>query len=106
MQGGFDKTQRPSMAGNTETIEMRDGSAAVTRVWDATKGEYRFTTVGARFYNNLHRNYVAQIPVIAKGKRANGTTYEYNSVFPAEKLNITSKKMLLSMGSPTRMAKV
>ena len=46
---------------------MRDGSRAITRIFDGAEGEYRFTKVGNNLYKERKRNYVVQAPVIVKG---------------------------------------
>ena len=55
---GFDYAQKPSRAGRREMIRLLDGSAAVTRTWDAVRMSWKFTKTGKLFYAESRDNYV------------------------------------------------
>jgi hypothetical protein len=82
--GGF-LQQKAVREGNVEFIRLRDGSKAVTRRWNDAKGEYKYTPLGARYYTQLRRNYVVQVPVIVRGTCADRSTYSYKAHFSVEK---------------------
>ena len=57
-------------------IRLLDGSAVVTRTWDAVRMAWRFTKTGKLFYAESRDSYVVQFPVTAVFMHANGTAYE------------------------------
>ena len=64
--GGFDYAQTPERVGDTEYIKMRNGKRAVTRRYSG--GDWEFTTVGNKYYSQLHRNYIVKVPVVVSAE--------------------------------------
>ncbi len=94
--GGF-LQQAARREGNTETIELRGGKRAVTRRWDPGSGEFKFTALGKKYYSTLRRSYVVDVPIIIKGKRKNGTTYQIKSHMKMEKLGLRPAEVPLNL---------
>jgi hypothetical protein len=94
--GGF-LQQTAVREGNVETIRLRDGRKGVTRRWNPGTGEYKFTALGKRYYATLRRNYVADVPVVIKGKRKNGTEYTIRSHMKVEKLGLKPVEVPLNL---------
>ena len=65
----------PEREANTEYITLQNGKRAITRQFDPATGEYTFTDTGRRYYRNIRRNYVVQVPVVIDGRRKDGSTY-------------------------------
>ena len=103
--GGY-MQQTAVRVGTVETIKMRDGKSGVTRRWHEGSGEYRFTALGNSYYRTLRRNYIVNIPVSIRGRRADGSTYEVKSSMPISRLGLTEKTLPLNMTSPVRRARV
>ena len=103
-EGGF-LQQAARRDGNVETIQLRDGRRGITRRWEAG-GEYKFTQLGKKYYATLRRNYVADVPIIIKGKRKNNTTYTIKSHMKREKLNLRPVEVPLNLTHDQRMALV
>lgn len=103
--GGF-LQQAAERNGNVETIRLRDGRKAVTRRWDAATGEYKFTALGKKYYSTLRRNYVVDVPVVIKGKRKDGTTYQIKSHLKMEKLGLRPVQVPLHLSLEERRAYV
>ena len=47
---GFDAQQRPETRGNSEYIATRRGVKRKVRSWDPASGEFKYTSLGKRFY--------------------------------------------------------
>ena len=67
--GAFNRNQQPQREGLTEHIRMRDGSDKVTRRFDASGGDFKFTALGRSFYSKRRSQYVVHIPVTIEGRR-------------------------------------
>ena len=85
---------------------MRDGSERITRRFDASGGDFRFTAVGRSFYSKRPSQYVVHIPVTIEGRRKNGTTYELKSFMPTEKLGIQNLSLPQTLTQRQRDARV
>jgi hypothetical protein len=92
--------QTPTREGNTETVQFK-GKRVVTRVF-TTAGEYEFTKMGDRFYRNLMRSYVVQVPVRIEGTRKDATTYTLKSHIPIERLGLTAETMPMNLSQRER----
>jgi hypothetical protein len=103
--GGF-LQQKAVREGHVEFIRLRDGSKAVTRRWNDTKGEYKYTPMGARYYTQIRRNFVVHVPVIVHGTRADRSTYSYKAHFSKEKSGLCTKELPLRLSSPERYERV
>ena len=90
--------------GNTERVRLRNGKTVITRQWDSVGGEYKFTKQGDRFYKQLRRNYIVQLPVKIRGTRLNGSTYTIKSSMPIQKLGLTRKQLPLNLTHAERKA--
>ena len=99
--GGF-MQQAASRIGNVETIRLRDGTRGVVRRWNEATEEYNFTRLGYTYYKTVRRNYVAQVPVIIKGKRKDGSYYTVKSTMPVSKLGIRPKTLPTNNNDVTR----
>ena len=104
-EGGF-QAQVPVREGNQETIRTRDGKRAVTRRWDPGSGEYKFTALGRSYYRTLRRSYVAMVPVVVKGTRKDGSTYQKKSHLPMEKMSMRPIEVPLHLNLEQRRAYV
>ena len=104
--GTFDPTQAPERVGNTEYVQMRGGGKKVTRRWDPTENDWKFTALGKSFYATLRRNYLIQIPVKVVGKRKDGSSYTLKTWMPMEKLGLTPMSMPLNLTYRQRLARV
>jgi hypothetical protein len=98
--------QTASRDRGVETIRLRNGRKAVTRRWDAAKGEWTFTRLGNRFYKTIRRNYVVQVPAIVRGTRANKSTYTHKAHLSVESLGLRPVTLPLNLTSPQRHARV
>ena len=95
--GAFDSTQAPERVGNSEYIQMRGGGKRVTRRWDPTENDWKFTALGKSFYSTLRRNYIVQVPVKVEGKRKDGSKYTLKTWMPIEKFGLTPMSMPLNL---------
>jgi hypothetical protein len=103
--GGF-LQQKAVREGDVEFIRLRDGSKAVTRRWNAAKGEYNYSRMGARYYLQMRRNFVVHVPVIVHGTRADRSTYSYKAHYTVEKSGLRSRELPLRLSSPERYERV
>ncbi len=103
--GGF-MQQVATREGNLEFIKLPDGRRGVTRKFDETTGDYKFTKLGNDYYKLLRRKYVASVPVIVKGERKNGSGYTFKSSKPIGMFGIKPTSIPLHLTMDQRRAKV
>ena len=79
-RGFFDPNQQVVRRGPSDMIQTDRGERAV-RTYDVG-GNARVTKLGREFFRNKRTEYVVKVPVIIKGKRENGSTYERYAFLP------------------------
>ncbi len=94
--------QTATREGNTESIQLRDGTKGVTRRWNEASGEYKFTRLGNMYYQTVRRNYLVTVPVIINGRRKDGSSYRIKSTMPVSKLGLKPTTLPSNMSSPRR----
>ena len=90
---------------NTEYITL-NGKKRATRHLDVTTGEWVFSRLGLKFYRNMRRSYIVNVPVTVHGTPADGRHYTKSSTIPISKLGIASPTIALEPRLQTRMEKV
>jgi hypothetical protein len=80
----FDTQQEPARAryGRREEIQLRDGSRATVRTYNARTGAWRLTALGKSFYAHRPTMWTVQIPVRQMLPRKNGTYYAKETWLP------------------------
>ena len=97
--------QKAIRKGNTETIQLPNGTRGITRKWNAARNRWDFTRLGRAFYKRLRRNFVVQVPVVIKGIRKDRSTYSIKGVVPISKMGIKAPELAIYAHTPTRIRK-
>ena len=85
---------------------MNDGTERLVRSWDAPRNRYKYSKIGLRLFENQTSSYLVSVPLLIKGKRANGTRYEIRSMMPAESLGIGKIVANRNLTEEQRTAKI
>ena len=78
----YDPQQTPARTGNRETIKLRGGKERVVRVFDPTTDNFKYTSLGKRFFASKRTEYIVKVPAKFSGKRANGKSYSRQGLYP------------------------
>jgi hypothetical protein len=105
----FDAQQEPVRAryGRREEIQLRDGSMATVRTYNARSGAWRLTALGKSFYAHRPTTWTVQIPVHQMLPRKNGTYYAKESWLPGSAVaELGSLSFSGDMSEPQQRAEV
>lgn len=84
----FDAKAVARREGNTESIPLLNGRAAVTCRWDLVDSSYKLTAVGKAYYRTKQTQYVVHAPVTIQGRRQSGADYGRASWMPISTLGL------------------
>ena len=101
----FDPQQRVSRRGDTEYVRDRSGREVTLRTLLPT-GDFRYTRAGKSYFRQVRGEFVAQVPVIINGTRANGTHYTRRDWLPTDEAGIDRIEMDTRLPAGQRDARV
>ena len=87
---GFDHSQQPVRRGRSEFIQMLNGEERLVRTYDPVRQKYKHTKTGLKFYKNAKSQFLVQIPVIIRGRRADRSEYTITAEMPAQALGASA----------------